>query len=270
MLVRVFDSQTNIYFKTEVYAIVNGGWYEKQLVVFFIGNDSYFKLFDYLDKSNPSNAKVLINSIFDCGFYSEFECTYQKSGGVDECIEDYKGLLKNDVRFFEYRGYSWIYDNRKLLSRLLNGEIVSTKEFESRLIEANAYKKEGWNYVSTKEDIDFILEQTYSFHDSVLKSLDYVSGSFVGEDNAMRCFDSEKTVTMYFDSQWCDSLELVFEGVTVLNLRPSLDNYGSNIYQITLQIVDEQVYFYDGFVSNITDDYEGTWTKSYCLRWRFI
>lgn len=34
---------------------------------------------------------------------------------------------------------------------------------------------------------------------------------------------------MRFDSQWCDTIEMVFEGVTAFNLRPAGDNYTSGI-----------------------------------------
>ena len=79
MLVRVFDSQRNTYFKSEVYAVINSGWYEKQLVVFSSADGSYFKLFDYLDKSNPNAPKVLINLILPNGFNSAFEWMHQRS-----------------------------------------------------------------------------------------------------------------------------------------------------------------------------------------------
>jgi hypothetical protein len=64
MRVRVFDMSTNTYFSSEVYAIINPGWYEKQLVLVPSPNGSYMKFFDCLNKSsNNSFPKALTNTV---------------------------------------------------------------------------------------------------------------------------------------------------------------------------------------------------------------
>ena len=270
MFVRIFDMQLNTYFKSEVYAVINSGWYEKQLVVFPSGGDSYFKFFDYLDKSDPKEPKVLINSILSNGFHSDFEWIHQKSDNVDKQLEDYMGLLGSDIRFFEFKGYSWIYNDKQLLAKLLKGDTISTKDFEHQMLDSNAHKIEGWHYIEKQQDIDFILEQTSGFHDSVLKDLSYISGAYVDEKNSMFCTDSERQVAMRFDSQWSRPIEMIFEGVTALNLRPSSDNYSSNIYGATLQLQNASVFFCDDTINAIDELYTGTWVKAYSLRWRFV
>ena len=270
MLVRVFDIQSNTYFKSEVYAIINSGWYEKRLVVFSSGNERYFKFFDYLDKSDSKNPKVLINSILYDDFHSDFAWINQRTDTVDKQLEDYLGLLNNDIRFFEFRGYSWIYKDKQLLTKLLKGDMVSTKGFEHQLLDSNTYKLEGWHYIETQQDIDFILEQTRSFHDSVLKELNYISGAYVDETNSMHCSDSERRVIIHFDSQWCRPVEMIFEGVTALNLRPASDNQSSDIYGATLSLQDASVFFCDDTINDADEFYAGTWIKAYNLRWRFV
>jgi hypothetical protein len=270
MFVRIFDIQSNSYFKSEVYAVINSGWYEKQLVVFFSDSGSYLKFFDYLDKSDPKNPKAMINSIFSGVSRSDFEWIYKRTDSVDKQLEDYAELLSDDVRFFEYRGYSWIYDDKKLLAELLQGGVVSTKGFESKILDSDAHKLKGWNYIETQQDTDFFLEQTISLHDSELKELTYVSGSYVDENNSMHCTDSERRVTMIFESQWCRPVEMVFEGVTKLNLRPSSDNYTSNVYGATLLLHNTAVFFCDDALEDIDESYDGTWVKAYNLRWRFL
>ena len=242
MFVRVFDIESNIYFKSEVYAVINSGWNEKQLVIVLVSGNRYFKFFDYLDKTIPGSPKVLINSISPNGFHSEFECIHKRTDDVDKQLEEYLGLLDTDISFFEYSGYAWIYNDRKLLTRLLRGDMVSTKGFEHQMIDLNAYKIEGWNYVETQEDIDFILKETNGFHDSVLKDLSYISGSYVNEKNVMSCSDNERKITMRFDSQWCCRIELVFEGVVALNLRPFQDDYFSNINGATLLLKNASIF----------------------------
>jgi len=269
MFVRVFDAQRNTYFKSEVYAVINGGWYEKRLVVFSSGDDRYFKFFDYLDKSNPTSPEALINTIVSSGFTYDPEWIFKQSSGPDKKLEDYEELLSSDIRFFEYIGCSWIYENRPLLAELLGGDAVSTKEYEHLMLAPNAHQLEGWHYVEEQQDVDFLLEQTGGFHDSVLKELSYVSGAFVDEKKSMYCTDSVRSVTMRFDSQWCRPIEMIFEGVVALNLRPCQDNYTSEIYKASLLLQNASIFFCDGMMDNIDKDYAGTWIESFSLRWRF-
>jgi hypothetical protein len=61
--VRIYDDNTRSYFKSEVYARINTGWYEKQLVHVPSENGGYICFFDYLDKAeNKVPPKVLINT----------------------------------------------------------------------------------------------------------------------------------------------------------------------------------------------------------------
>lgn len=62
MRVRVYDKQSGICFQSEVYAIINTGYYEKYLVSVPFGNGGYMKLFDYLDKSDQK-LPVLVNLV---------------------------------------------------------------------------------------------------------------------------------------------------------------------------------------------------------------
>lgn len=62
MKVRVFDKTTGNYFKSEVYAKINTGWYEKQLVHVPSEKGGYICSFDYLNKGEDGvSPKVLIN-----------------------------------------------------------------------------------------------------------------------------------------------------------------------------------------------------------------
>ena len=270
MLVRVHDKERNIYFKTEIYAVINSGWYEKQLVVVSFEDGNSFKFFDYLDKSNSKNPQVLINSVTPNGFNSDYEWIHKRIDDVDKHLDDYAKFLRKDIRFFDYRGYSWIYNDKPLLIELLNGGMVSTKGFEYQIIDSNAHKLESWNYIEAQDDINFLMKSAYGFHDSCLKSLDYISGSEVFEDKSMRPVDCIRTLRMIIDSQCCDSIELVFEGLIGLNLRPASDNYSSDIFSATLRIKDEIVFFADDELE--ADNFEEGYTcvKAFSMRWRFI
>ena len=130
-------------------------------------------------------------------------------------------------------------------------------------------RQENWHYIESQEDVDFLLKQTYSFHDTVLKDLKYVSGSYVDDNKAMKCVDTEKRVTMCFDSQLCRSIELVFEGVVALNLRPHPDNCFSGIFCASVLLNNASMFFCDTKLDSADKSYEGTWIESHSLRWRF-
>lgn len=62
MKVRVLDKETGRYFKSEVYALVNTGWYERRLVRMPGENGGCMRFFDYLDREAQGHP-VLINKI---------------------------------------------------------------------------------------------------------------------------------------------------------------------------------------------------------------
>lgn len=107
------------------------------------------------------------------------------------------------------------------------------------------------------------------FHDSVLRTLNYVSGSRK-VDNGMIVDDSLRQVSMIFDSDWSDSIEIIFEGVLALNLRPAKDNYSSDLFSATIMLKDKAILFYDDDVNSEQEDYEGTWINALGMRWRLL
>ena len=116
MKVRVFDRLQGVHFKSEVYAIINSGWYEKRLVLVPATDGAYFQFVDYLDKSDNKAPKVLINTIIDT---TPSEWTCRKSDAVSEQIPEYKGIIEQSVLFFEYIGFPWIFESKTLLTDLL-------------------------------------------------------------------------------------------------------------------------------------------------------
>lgn len=238
------------------------GWYEKQLLI----HGAYVKFFDCLDKSTPTAAEVLIHTIVPD---VSGEWIYQRSDSVDEHPVEFTGLLGDEVRFFAYCGYPWIFEDKPLMLRLLSGESVALKGsvFEGKTFDA---RSSGWNYVETQEDADGFLCQAYSFHDSVLNNLHYISGSYMDEKNSLHPLDLIRQITMRIDSEWCKPIEMVFEGVTALNLRPASDNQDSIVFEASLFVKDACVFFCDEKVDDFDEAYTGTWVKAYGLRWRFI
>ncbi|KPU43498.1 hypothetical protein OXPF_29390 [Oxobacter pfennigii] len=267
MRVRVYDSLTNTYFKSEVYAIVNTGWYERQLVLVPSEKGGYLKFFDTLGKSgNEKFSEVMINTIISD---RPQQWITKRSGFSSKQITGFNKLLHNDVRFFEYAGYPWLFDNKTILGSLINGNEILLKGsiFEDKVISSEIA---GWTYVESQADAGDFLGKVSSLHDSVLKFAGYISGAYVDKDRNMHPVSDIRQVTMSFDSQCCDSIEMVFEGVTAFNLRPSKDNHSADIFSAAIIVKDASVFFCDDGIKERDETYGGTWITAYSLRWRFV
>lgn len=146
MRVRVYDNESKNYFISEVYAIINSGYYKKYLVLEETDNNRYFKMFDYLDKSSsgsiyPVNINVISsNEPTDSWMYkteSYLQYFMRKLGVKDK----YKGI-------YSFRGYSFVFDQKDLLITLFNGNKVPYEEILGDK-EQVCTNLDGWNYVET-------------------------------------------------------------------------------------------------------------------------
>ncbi len=265
MRIRVYDKHLGSYFQSEVYAIINTGYYEKYLVSVPSENGGYMKLYDYLDKSDKK-LPVLVNMVTPQGPEGWI---YKKTEDAGRQFEEYRHVLEHGILFFEYRGFPWLWEDTDTLGALLRGESVLIKDsiFEDRLYSDTALK--GWNYVKTQEDADAFQRSVCGFHDAVIRGLGYVSGAYVTADKCMKPLADVRRVSIQIQSQQCQDFEMIFEGVTALNLRPPGDNYMADIYDASLFVRDASVFFSDSYLEKPDMSYVGTWITAYGLRWRF-
>ncbi|MFL0269319.1 hypothetical protein [Candidatus Clostridium radicumherbarum] len=266
MRVRVYDKQGSNYFVSEVYAIVNTGYYEKYLVLEETDNKRYFRMFDYLDKSNngpiyPVNINVISSNELPEPWVYKTEPDLKYFMDKLNTKDKYSSL-------YSFRGYSFIFQQKDLLITLFKGNIVTYDEMMGNKKQI-CTKLDGWNYVESEKDIENLMEIFSGFHDSVLRSLNYISGSRKVEEGMIVTDDIRQASTI-FDSDWSDSIEIVFEGVLSLNLRPAKDNYTSDLFSATIMIKDETLLFYDDEVSSEQENYEGTWINALGMRWRLF
>ena len=265
MKVRVYDKLNDKYFKSEVYAQINRGFYEKQLVLVPSEEGAYIKFFDYLDKRTAMPYEVLINTI---NHQIPSEWIYKNSGTPDKQLDGYSKILNRNIKFFDYIGYPWIIENKSVMTELLNGKEILFKGsiFQNKVVSSNI---PGWNYIETQKDIESAIEQTHSFHDSVIKELNYTSGAYVNNDGSMQPVADLRKVVIQIESQWCGPIEMTFEGVTALNLRPAGDNYTGDMSEASICLKDNIVFFCDSKLDEMDESYEGNWIAAYSLRWRF-
>ena len=108
-------------------------------------------------------------------------------------------------------------------------------------------------------DVDAFLDAFAGFHDSTLNKLIYEE------------FDNNTKVTATFDnSTWYGIVELCFEGVLAINIRPSGENYFREIMDATLLIQDETVFWADQYMEQEDLAYDGSFIKALNLKWRKI
>lgn len=256
MRVRVYDRAKDEYYRSELYAIFFSGIFERWLVSqdgclhlvahVYEKDGSYYTQINRIDAELPSDWLRLSN-----GDLSEFP--------------DFPRHLPED-KWMAYQGYPWVWEDRKTVLALLSGQAVPLAQTQFA-DQPSSSLLPGWNYVADQGDANRLMEQAYDFHDSVLAELHYVSGSKKTATGIL-VSDHVRQVSMVFHSEWCPPLELVFEAVERLDLRPSNDNHCSAIMEATLRVRDAAVFFCDGPCVDEAS-YPGTKILAYSLRWRF-
>lgn len=251
MFVRVFDKKNNIYYKSIVYALLGKGWHEQYIVL--NPNTRNFELVDYLDKqTNPT--KPLVEKIQS----NEENFVVYK----DDNLLKYKLFCKdNGYEYveikFEMKGYPEVIDNNAFLAKILINRSVPFNEYSIPI--RNLEDTSEWNYILTQEDADDFMHKFAHFHDSTLDKLSY-SDSY-----------SATTVNAIFDnSGWFGVVELCFESVQILKIVPSPENYTKELYEASLIVKDECVFWADSFMDVPNETYEGSLIKALSLKWRKI
>lgn len=254
------DAATGQYHRSEAYAIVNSGWFRRYLVLEPAPGDSLLQFVDYFVKS-PKGSHFAVNIRVIMPEDSNGWINIDDASSTAERFG-----LRTPVKSFY--GYSWLFENPDALNRLLEGEAVAFLEaYPGR--EPVRSELEGWTYVRSTEDAKSLIQKAHEFHDSVLTGLNYVSGSF-GDESGLNVTDDVRRVEMRFDCSWSPNIELVFEGVTALNLRPAMDNYTSEISSAVVYASDSEVVFSDWyFKEGENPDDDATWIRAMDLRWRF-
>lgn len=92
-----------------------------------------------------------------------------------------------------------------------------------------------WNEIKTEDDIANFMDFYEDFHDSCIVSLNYSSGMFVNEKNAMvGSSNREHKLTVIFNSFGSKPVELLFEGVRKFSFPAWQDCLLDDIYDAYL------------------------------------
>lgn len=248
MFVRVFDKNKNLYYKSIVYAAVGIGWFLQYIVL--NPHTNTFDLVDYLDKS-VSPAKPLVETIQPD--HSDF-IVYKGAQ-----ILKYKHFCKANgietVDIEQMSGYPDVLENQAFLADILNNLSVSINAHQISV--RTLSDKAEWNYVLTQKDADAFMKIFAGFHDSTIERINYSENN--GTSIANIIFDN---------SGWFGVVELCFEATQMLKIIPAAENYSRELYEASLIVEKESIFWADSYMEHPNDSYEGSIIKALNLKWR--
>ena len=118
----------------------------------------------------------------------------------------------------------------------------------------------GWHSLLTPEDADSLFRDMAGFHDAMIERVLVEQGHHPA--TALVTIDN---------SCWYGRIEICFEGVQALHLRPPHENETADMWEGTLRLRNCLVFFSDQYVP---DDAPGpehaTWIRALYARWRKI
>jgi hypothetical protein len=131
-----------------------------------------------------------------------------------------------------------------------------------------------WHEINTNEELQRFMELMCNFHDSCLKEFKYVSGAFVDKNLAMYPTNDKRILKVIIQRQFepMSNIEVEFIGLKYLKFFPTSEKYTCEIFEATMEIKDDYIYWYDcnKLSESELDDYQGTLICASRVRWREI
>ncbi len=93
----------------------------------------------------------------------------------------------------------------------------------------------SWRKISTQSDIDEFMEKNGDLHDSVVVSVNYVSGCHNTDGNSMIVYSPDNALLLTVDSGWFGRIEMLFSGVVYHAVQGHAENYSAEIYECVLE-----------------------------------
>ena len=248
MYARIYDKSNDRYYKSIVYGRINEGYYRKYIVLNPYGN--CFEAVDYLDKSErktfpyPVLVEIIQTDTTDwiCKENELLKCNLK---------------LKKKIEWGSLGGYKDICENVGFLTELSQKGSVPVDAFA---ISVRTLADEAdWHYILTQKDADDFMDLFVGFHDATLEQL--IVEETRGTSKASAVFDN---------SDWYGTVEICFEKVSAINLRPAKENYTNYISDAALIVKDEAVFWADDYMESEDLSYDGTYIKALSMKWRKI
>lgn len=249
MFVRVYDKPNNRYYKSIVYGTIGVGWFLQYIVLNPMEN--CFELVEYLDKSSEPVQPLVETIQINNDDFKVYENTL---------LLKYKHYCKKNGKSMEINrlcGYSDVCENFDFIDYIIAYKSVSVEKYSIQLRQLS--DKDEWNYIQTQEDANAFMKLFAGFHDSTLERLVY------DEEHGYT------RVTAIFDnSGWYGIVELCFEGLFEINIRPAKENYDRYIYEATMLVENETILWTEGLMEKEDLAYDESYIKAMNLKWRKI
>lgn len=129
-----------------------------------------------------------------------------------------------------------------------------------------------WNEIMNEKDLTNFMDSLYRFHDSCIKELKYISGSYVREDLGMHPINDQRVLKLIIQRQFKNpaTIEMEFIGLKRLCMSPADENFTCEIFGATMILKDDCIYWCDweNLSEDDLDDYNGTLICASRVRWR--
>jgi hypothetical protein len=132
-----------------------------------------------------------------------------------------------------------------------------------------------WKEIKTQADADALMNIFGGFHDACLREAHLWTGHWVSSELSMSCPGNlDNRLRLHVQRQFKNpsAIELLFEELTRFNLVPTPENYDAIIYEATLLIRPEMIFWTPdhNWSPEDTDRDECTWVSAKKLRWRTV
>ncbi|WP_017811932.1 hypothetical protein [Paenibacillus shenyangensis] len=133
-----------------------------------------------------------------------------------------------------------------------------------------------WQQINNQEDIDHIMTRFGGFHDSCIKELYIWTGHHVDEDLSMSVpMQRDYKVRLLVQRQYANptAIELMFDELVQLYIKPSPENYDSIIYGANFLCKDGLFYWADDreWTPEKAHQYQDVnWICSNKMKWREV
>jgi len=254
MYVRVFDKTNNRYYKSMVYCKVSDEKFRYSFIV-LNPHEGRFELVDRIEMLDIRKNEYL--HLIEYIQYDTDDWVEYKNSRLLK-YKQYCKAHNKEPRIDFLWGYRDVCENFEFLCEILEKRYVSIGEFDINIRELSDVGE--WQYILTQKDADDFMKLFAGFHDSTLNRLVFEEASY-NRTSAIATFDN---------SVWYGVVEICFEKIVAINIRPIEDDYSNDIYSATLMIQDESVFWADCYMENEDLSYDGTYIKALSIKWRKI
>lgn len=131
-----------------------------------------------------------------------------------------------------------------------------------------------WAEISDENALKRFMENVGFFHDSCIKELKYLSGAYVDDELSMYPVNDCRILSVIIQRQYEENsmIEMEFKGLKYLKLFPIDDQETCEIFDSTMILKDDCIYWCDcGHLTEADlNDYAGTLICATKFRWRSI